>query len=58
MIRDKVEEAAEDPERYKRLHYELKGSFRLRVDKLRIIYSISKQKQEMYLEKIVLRHKY
>ena len=58
MIRSKVEEASENPERYKRLHYELKGSFRLRVEKLRVIYSISKQKQEMYLEKIVFGHKY
>jgi mRNA-degrading endonuclease RelE of RelBE toxin-antitoxin system len=58
MIRAKVEEAAENPERCKRLQYQLQGSFRLRVDKLRVIYSINRQKREMYLEKMVFRHKY
>ena len=56
-VKAKVEEAAENPERYKRLHYELKGSFRLRVGKLRVIYSINKNKKEMYLEKMVFKHK-
>ena len=57
-VKDKVEEASENPERYKRLHYELQGSFRLRIGKLRVIYSVNKEKQEMYLEKIVFKHKY
>ncbi|MBI5002275.1 type II toxin-antitoxin system RelE/ParE family toxin [Candidatus Woesearchaeota archaeon] len=57
-IKDKIEEVAENPFRYKHLHYDLKGSCRLWVGKLRIIYSYDIQKQELYLEKIVLDHKY
>jgi mRNA-degrading endonuclease RelE of RelBE toxin-antitoxin system len=57
-IKKKIEEASEKPERFKRLHYELQGSFRLRIGKLRVIYSIDKKKNEMYLEKIVFKHKY
>jgi len=30
-IKKKIEEVREDPLRYKRLHYELKGSFRIRI---------------------------
>jgi mRNA interferase RelE/StbE len=58
QIKKKVEEAAEDPRRHKHLHYELKGSCRLRLGKVRIIFSYDKEKQEMYLEKIVVGHKY
>lgn len=54
----KVEEVAEDPTRYKHLHYDLKGSCRLWIGKLRIIFSYDTNKQELYLEKIVFGHKY
>jgi len=57
-IKKKIEEVSEDPTRYKRLHYELKDSFRIRIGPYRIIYSIDKSKREMYLEKIVFEHKY
>jgi len=57
-IKKKIEEVSQDPSRYKRLHYELKGSFRIRIGSYRIIYSIDKSKKEMYLEKIVFNHKY
>ena len=57
-IKKKIEEVREDPTRYKRLHYELKGSFRIRIGPYRIIYSIDESKKEMYLEKIVFNHKY
>ncbi len=57
-IKDKVEEAAENPTRYKHLHYDLKNSCRLWVGKLRIIFSYSLKKQEIYLEKIVFDHQY
>ena len=57
-IKDKVEEVAEDPTRYKHLHYDLKGSCRLWVGKLRIILSYNKELKELYLEKIVFGHKY
>lgn len=57
-IINKVEEVAENPERYKRLHYDLSGSFRVRVMNYRVIYSIDKKKKLMYLEKIVFGHRY
>ncbi len=57
-IINKVEEVAENPERYKRLHYDLSGSFRVRVMNYRVIYSIDRKKKLMYLEKMVFGHKY
>ncbi len=57
-IKKKVEEVSFSPERYKHLHYDLKGSCRLWVGKLRIIYSYNEQLQELYLEKIVFGHEY
>ena len=44
-IKKKIEEVSEDPTRYKRLHYELKGSFRIRIGSYRIIYSIDESKR-------------
>ncbi len=57
-IINKVGEVAENPKRYKRLHYDLKGSFRLWVMNYRIIYSIDEKKKEMHLEKVVFGHRY
>ena len=57
-IKKKIEEVSENPERYKHLHYDLKGSCRLWTGKLRIIYSYNQQLNELYLEKIVFGHKY
>lgn len=57
-IKNKVEEVAEDPSRYKHLHYDLKGSCRLWIGKLRLIFSYNSSKQELYLEKIVFGHRY
>ncbi len=57
-IKNKMEEVAEEPTRFKHLHYDLKGSCRLWIGKLRIIFSYDSTKQEMYLEKIVFGHKY
>lgn len=57
-ISKKIEEVANNPERYKHLHYGFKGSCRVRIGKLRIIYSYNVQKQELYLEQIVFGHKY
>ncbi|PIN93569.1 type II toxin-antitoxin system RelE/ParE family toxin [Candidatus Pacearchaeota archaeon CG10_big_fil_rev_8_21_14_0_10_31_24] len=58
ILKKKVEEVAENPERYKHLHYEFKGSCRIRIGKLRVIYSYDVQKQELYMEQIVFSHKY
>lgn len=57
-IKNKIEEVSENPERYKHLHYDLSGSSRIRIGKLRVIFSYNKERQELYLEKIVFRHKY
>ena len=57
-IKKKFEEIRENPERYKHLHYDLKGSCRVWIGKLRIIFSYNKEKRELYPEKIVLDHKY
>lgn len=57
-IKSKVEEVAEAPNRYKHLHYDLQGSCRIRIGKLRVVYSYSIELKEMYLEKIVFRHDY
>ena len=57
-IKKKINEVAENPERYKHLHYDFAGSCRLWIGKLRIIFSYNIEKQELYLEKIVFGHKY
>ena len=57
-IKKKIEEVAENPIRYKYLHYDLAGSCRLWVGKLRLVFSYSIEKKELYLEKLVIGHKY
>jgi mRNA-degrading endonuclease RelE of RelBE toxin-antitoxin system len=57
-VKKKIEEAATDPTRYKFLHYDLSGSCRLLVGKLRVIFSYDIPKKELYPEKIVFQHKY
>ncbi len=57
-IKDKVEEVAQNPTRYKHLHYDLKNSCRLWIEKLRIIFSYNSELNEMYLEKIIFGHQY
>ncbi len=57
-IKNKIEEVAENPERYKHMHYDLSKYCRIRVGKLRIVFSYSVGKQEFYPEKIIFGHKY
>ncbi len=57
-IKKKIGEVAENPTRYKRLHYDLSGSSRLWVGTLRIIFSYDENKEELYLEKVIVGHKY
>ena len=54
----KIEELSEDPTRYKFLHYDLSGSCRVWIGKSRVIFSYDESKMELYLEKVVLGHKY
>lgn len=44
--------------RYKHMHYDFSGSCRIRIGKIRIIFSYSKEKDELYPEKIIFDHKY
>jgi len=57
-IKKKIGEVAENLERYKHLHFDFKGSCRIRVGKLRILFSYNVEKQELYLEQIIFRHRY
>ncbi len=57
-IKQKFDEVAEDPTRHKFLHYDLGGSCRVWIGKLRIIFSYDDNKEELYLEKIVFGHRY
>lgn len=57
-IKNKIEEVSENPERYKHLHYDLKGSCRIRIGKLRVIFSYDSNLKELYPEKIVFGHRY
>ena len=57
-VKNKIEEVAQDPIRYKHLSYDLKGSSRIRIGKLRVIFSYSEKLRELYLEKIVFDHNY
>jgi mRNA-degrading endonuclease RelE of RelBE toxin-antitoxin system len=57
-IRKKMKEVAQNPERYKHMHYDYSGSSRVRIGKLRIVYTYNVEKKIMYLEKIVFGHKY
>ncbi len=57
-IKKKFEEIKEDPTRFKMLHYDLSGSCRVWIGKLRIIFSYDVSKKEVYLEKIVFKHRY
>ncbi len=58
QIVGKFEEVAVNPERYKHLKFDLCDSCRIRIGKLRIIFSYDINKKELYLEKIVFRHDY
>ena len=58
QMRNKIEEVAQNPARYKHLHYDLAGSCRVRVGKIRVIFSYNVEREELYLEKIVFDHKY
>ena len=57
-IKKKIEEVAEDPTRYKFLHYDLSGSCRIWVGKLRVIFSYDSNLKELYPEKIIFGHRY
>lgn len=57
-IKKKIEEVAENPKRYKHLNPSLNSYCKIRIGKLRIIFSYNVEKQELYPEKIILGHRY
>jgi len=57
-VKKKIEEISQNPERYKHLHYDLSNYSRVRIGKLRIIFSYDIDKGELYLEKVVFGHRY
>ena len=56
QILKKLIELEQNPERNKRLMYELKDYYRIRIGKLRVLYTIKEDK--VYVEVLVKRHKY
>ena len=52
----KIRELEENPERNKKLQYELKDYYRIRIGKLRVLYTIISNK--VYAEALVRGHKY
>ncbi len=57
-IKSKIEEVAEDQTHYKQLHYDLAGSCRLWIGKLRILFSYDINQRELYPEKLIFGHHY
>jgi len=56
QVLNKLKELEEFPERNKRLMYDLQNYYRIRVGKLRILYTIRGNK--VYVEVLVTGHKY
>ena len=57
-IKNKFKGVAENPERYKHLHPPLQGYCRIRIGKLRILFSYNIETKILYLEKIIFGHDY
>ena len=56
QVLNKLIELEQYPERNKRLMYDLKDYYRIRVGKLRVLYTI--QGNKVFVEVLVLGHKY
>ena len=57
-IKNKFKEVSENPQRYKHMHPPMDDYCRIRIEKLRILFSYNVQKEILYLEKIIFGHKY
>ncbi len=57
-IKKKFLEIAENPGRYKYLHPPLESYSRIRIGKLRILFSYNIKTKILYLEKIIFGHRY
>ena len=47
-VKKKIEEVAQNPERYKQLHFDFKGSCRIRIGKIRVVFSYDVKKHLIY----------
>ena len=56
QVLNKLQELEENPERNKKLMHDLKDYYRIRVGKLRALYTIAGSK--VYVEVLVVGHKY
>ena len=56
QVLSKLQELEEYPQRNKRLMYDLKDYYRIRVGKLRVLYTI--QENNVFVEVLVMGHKY
>ena len=56
QVLSKLQELEKNPERNKKLQYDLKDYYRIRVGKLRILYTVHDDK--VYVEVLVSGHKY
>ena len=52
----KLDELEENPERNKRLMYDLRDYYRIRIGKLRVLYTV--QENKVFVEVLVAGHKY
>ena len=57
-IKKKFNEVSENPKRYKHMSPPMNEYCRIRIEKLRILFSYDVQREILYLEKIVFGHKY
>ena len=57
-IKKKIKEVAKNPERCKHLYPPLNNYCRIRVGKLRVLFSYNVKEQELYPEKIIFGHRY
>lgn len=57
-IKEKFLEVALNPMRYKHMHPPLNAFCRIRIGKLRVLFSYNVEKRILYLEKVVFGHQY
>ena len=58
VIKKKINEVSLNPERYKHLKHNLSNRCRIRVGKLRVLFSYNIKLKELYVEKILFKHDY
>ncbi|MGK0209149.1 MAG: mRNA-degrading endonuclease RelE of RelBE toxin-antitoxin system [Patescibacteria group bacterium] len=57
-IKNKINEVSIQPERYKHLHPPLQKYSRVKIGKLRVLFTYNTELREIYPEKIIEKHRY